>query len=75
LIRKILERGKFLKGEMKNHNRDEENNRRNGKISKTLYEQISDHSSGKLSRDRAGSFEPETVNGKQAHILNSKQRT
>ena len=68
LIKKLLEAG--LEGEMENHlsnNEGEEDNRRNGKSSKTLRT-----SSGSFElltpRDREGSFEPQIVKKRQTSL-------
>ncbi|APR98545.1 IS256 family transposase [Wolbachia endosymbiont of Folsomia candida] len=66
LIKKLLEAG--LEGEMENHlSNDEEENRRNGKSSKTLRT-----SSGSFElltpRDREGNFEPQIVKKRQTSL-------
>ena len=67
LIKKLLEAS--LEGEIENHlsSEDEENNRRNGRNSKTL-----NTSSGSFElftpRDRNGSFEPQAVKKRQTNL-------
>lgn len=68
LIKKLLEAS--LEGEMESYlsnNREEENNRRNGKSAKTLRT-----SSGSFElltpRDREGSFEPQIVKKRQTSL-------
>lgn len=67
MIKKLLEAS--LEGEIENHlsSEDEENNRRNGRNSKTL-----NTSSGSFElftpRDRNGSFEPQAVKKRQTNL-------